>query len=135
MKIMNIMNKRFFSKLANNYSSLPVQIVKGKDIFLWDVHGKKYVDLLAGYSAVNQGHCHRSIVKELIKQSRELTLASRVVHTNKLYEWSDYITNTFHYDKVLAMNSGAEAVESAMKLARKYGREVTHIERPMIVCL
>lgn len=129
------MNKRFFSKLANNYSSLPVQIVKGKDIFLWDIHGKKYVDLLAGYSAVNQGHCHPSIVKKLIKQSRELTLSSRVVNTDKLYEWSDYITNKFCYDKVLAMNSGAEAVETSIKLARKYGRTVSNIKRPFIVCL
>lgn len=129
------MNKRLFSKLANNYSSLPVHIVKGKDIFLWDIHGKKYVDLLAGYSAVNQGHCHPSIVKELITQSQKLTLSSRVVNTNKLYEWSDYITNTFRYDKVLAMNSGAEAVETSMKLARKYGRTVLNIKRPFIICL
>jgi len=124
-----------FSKLASNYASLPLQIVKGKDIFLWDHTGKKYVDLLAGYSAVNQGHCHPTIVKQLIKQSKQLTLSSRVVNTDQLYDWSDYVTNLFGYDKVLAMNSGAEAVETALKLARKYGNTVLHIKRPQIVCL
>lgn len=123
------------SKLASNYSSLPIQIVKGKDIFLWDNTGKKYVDLLAGYSAVNQGHCHPKIVEQLIKQSQLLTLSSRVVHTDQLYEWSHYITNLFDYEKVLAMNSGAEAVETALKLARKYGNTVLNIKRPQIVCL
>lgn len=123
------------STLANNYASLPVIITKGKDIFLWDTHGKKYIDLLAGYSAVNQGHCHPRIVNRLIDQASQLTLASRVVHTAKLYEWSNYITTLFQYEKVLAMNSGAEAVETALKLARKYGRSVSHIQRPIIVCL
>lgn len=124
-----------FSTLATNYKSLPVTIVKGKGIFLWDTHGKKYVDMLAGYSAVNQGHCHPLIVKQLIKQSTQLTLSSRVVQSAKLYEWSNYITSTFQYDKVLAMNSGAEAVETSLKLARKYGRFVSSIQRPYIVCL
>jgi ornithine--oxo-acid transaminase len=120
---------------ANNYVSLPIIITKGKDIFLWDTHGKKYIDLLAGYSAVNQGHCHPRIVSRFIEQASQLTLASRVVHTAKLYEWSNYITNLFQYEKVLAMNSGAEAVETALKLARKYGRIVSCIQRPYIVCL
>ena len=123
------------STLATNYKSLPIRIVKGKDIFLWDSNGKKYVDMLAGYSAVNQGHCHPLIVKQLVKQSRQLTLCSRVVQSDKLYEWSDYITTIFRYDKVLAMNSGAEAVETSLKLARKYGRVVASIKRPYIVCL
>ena len=129
------MSKRLFSRLASNYASLPVQIVKGKDIFLWDNNGKQYVDLLAGYSAVNQGHCHPLIVQQMMKQANQLTLSSRVVNNDKLYEWSEYITNKFNYDKVLAMNSGAEAVETALKLARKYGREVLNISNPYIVCL
>lgn len=124
-----------FSTLATNYKSLPITIVKGKDIFLWDTRGKKYVDMLAGYSAVNQGHCHPLIVKKLIKQSTQLTLSSRVVQSDKLYEWSNYITSIFQYDKVLAMNSGAEAVETSLKLARKYGRFISSMQRPYIVCL
>ena len=124
-----------FSTLATNYKSLPITIVKGKDIFVWDTRGKKYVDMLAGYSAVNQGHCHPLIVKQLIKQSTQLTLSSRVVQSDKLYEWSNYITSIFQYDKVLAMNSGAEAVETSLKLARKYGRFISSIQRPYIVCL
>ena len=121
--------------LANNYASLPVTIIKGEDIFLWDIYGRKYVDLLAGYSAVNQGHCHPRIVSRFVEQASKLTLASRVVHTAKLGEWSNYITTLFQYDKVLAMNSGAEAVETALKLARKYGRVVSNIQQPSIVCL
>ena len=123
------------NRLAKNYYSLPISIVKGKDIHLWDKNGKKYVDLLAGYSAVNQGHCHPSIVQRLINQSQQLTLSSRVVNSELLYNWSEYITNKFNYESVLAMNSGAEAVETAVKLARKYGREVLNINRPNIVCL
>ena len=136
-----MINKRLFSgisnnlALANNYASLPVTITRGKDIFLWDTCGKKYVDLLAGYSAVNQGHCHPRILARFIEQASQLTLASRVVHTAKLHEWSNYITHLFQYDKVLAMNSGAEAVETALKLARKYGRVVSNIQQPYIVCL
>ena len=127
--------QKIFSRLANNYSSLPVNIVKGKDIFLWDKSGKKYVDLLAGYSAVNQGHCHPKIVSALILQAQKLTLSSRVVNSELLYNWAEYITNKFDYENVLAMNSGAEAVETAIKMARKYGREVLNIDRPNIVCL
>ena len=128
-------SQRILSRLANNYSSLPVNIVRGKDIFLWDKNGKKYVDLLAGYSAVNQGHCHPKIVSTLIKQANLLTLSSRVVNSELLYNWSEYITNKFNYDSVLAMNSGAEAIETAIKMARKYGREVLNIDKPIIVCL
>lgn len=133
--------KRFYSikpivnRLANNYSPLPVNIIKGKDIYLWDDNGKRYIDLLAGYSAVNQGHCHPRIVNAILSQSNKLTLTSRVVNTEKLYEWSEYITNKFNYDKVLAMNSGAEAVETAIKLSRKYGYEVLNISKPFLVCL
>jgi ornithine--oxo-acid transaminase len=128
-------SQKLVSRLANNYYSLPVNIVKGSDIFLWDKNCKKYVDLLAGYSAVNQGHCHPKIVSTLVDQAQQLTLSSRVVNTELLYNWADYITDKFNYDSVLAMNSGAEAVETAIKMARKYGREVLNINSPTIVCL
>jgi ornithine--oxo-acid transaminase len=123
------------SALANNYNPLPVVITKGRDIFLWDICGKKYVDLIAGYSAVNQGHCHPSIVKKLVEQSTRLTLASRVVQNDKLSEWAIMMTKTFNFSKVLPMNTGAEAVDTSLKLARKYGREVCGMDRPFIVCL
>lgn len=128
-------SQKILSRLANNYSSLPVNIVRGKDIFLWDKNGKKYVDLLAGYSAVNQGHCHPKIITKLINQANQLTLSSRVVNSELLYNWAEYITNKFNYENVLAMNSGAEAVETANKMARKYGREILNIDKPIIVCL
>jgi ornithine--oxo-acid transaminase len=128
-------SQKILSRLANNYSSLPVNIVRGKDIFLWDKNGKKYVDLLAGYSAVNQGHCHPKIITKLISQANQLTLSSRVVNSELLYNWAEYITNKFNYENVLAMNSGAEAVETAIKMARKYGREILNIDKPIIVCL
>jgi ornithine--oxo-acid transaminase len=120
-------------RIANNYSPLPVHIVKGKGAFLWDINKKKYVDLLAGYSAVNQGHCHPKLVSVMRSQCRNLTLTSRVVMNENLTSWSEYITNLFQYDKVLAMNSGAEAVETAMKLARRYGS--SHHKDPKIICL
>lgn len=129
------MIRRTFSRIASNYASLPVEIVRGKDIYLYDKSGKKYVDMLAGYSAVNQGHCHPSIIAKVIEQSQLLTLSSRVVSSDKLYQWSDYITTTFKYDKVLAMNSGAEAVETAIKLARRYGNHILKVNHPHIVCL
>jgi ornithine--oxo-acid transaminase len=120
------------SRLATNYSSLPVTIVRAKHIFLWDIHNKLYMDLLSGYSAVNQGHCHPRIINALVNQAEQVTLTSRVVQSESLFKWADYITNKFKYDNVLAMNSGAEAVETALKLARKYGniRNRSHI-----VCL
>ena len=120
------------SRIANNYKSLPVSIVKGKDIFLWDIHKKKYIDLLAGYSAVNQGHCHPKLVSVMRNQCHNLTLTSRVVQNENLNSWSDYICNLFEYDKVLAMNSGAEAVETALKLARRNG--FIHHRNPKIIC-
>jgi ornithine--oxo-acid transaminase len=124
---------KHITRLANNYNPLPVNIIKGKDVFLWDIYKKKYVDLLAGYSAVNQGHCHPKLVSIMKQQCQNLTLTSRVVKNENLIQWSEYITNLFGYDKVLAMNSGAEAVETAMKLARRYG--AYNSKNPKIICL
>lgn len=124
---------KHITRIANNYSPLPISIVKGRDVFLWDNNNKKYVDLLAGYSAVNQGHCHPKLVSVMREQCQKLTLTSRVVSNDNLNIWSEYITNLFKYDKVLAMNSGAEAVETAMKLARRYG-SMKYIN-PKIICL
>jgi ornithine--oxo-acid transaminase len=121
------MIRRLYTSIANNYSSLPVNIIKGKDIYLWDIHHKKYIDLLAGYSAVNQGHCHTKLVSIMQNQCKTLTLTSRVVMNENLIRWSDHITKLFNYDKVLAMNSGAEAVETSLKLARRYGHQVMNI--------
>ena len=131
------MIRRLYTSIANNYSSLPINIIKGKDIYLWDIHHKKYIDLLAGYSAVNQGHCHSKLVSIMQNQCKTLTLTSRVVTNNNLIQWSDYITKLFNYDKVLAMNSGAEAVETSLKLARRYGHHVMNIteNKAKIVCL
>jgi ornithine--oxo-acid transaminase len=120
-------------RIANNYNPLPVNIVRGYDVFLWDSNKKKYVDLLAGYSAVNQGHCHPKLVSVMRYQCQKLTLTSRVVNNENLNIWSEYITNLFKYDKVLAMNSGAEAVETSIKLARRYG-SMKYIN-PKIICL
>lgn len=121
-------------RIANNYNPLPVNIVRGKDVFLWDSRGRKYVDLLAGYSAVNQGHCHPKLVSTIKSQCKKITLTSRVVSNDNLYKWSSYITNLFGYDKVLAMNSGAEAVETAIKLARRVGYTYNY-NNPKIICL
>ena len=122
-------------RLARNYTPLNVNIVKGQDIYLWDNTGKKYIDLLAGYSAVNQGHCHPKLINKMIQQANNITLTSRVVNNDKLNEWADYITAKFKYGSVLAMNSGAEAVETAIKLAHKYGNNVLQIKKPLIACL
>ncbi len=105
---------------AHNYHPLPVVLNKGEGVFLWDVDGKKYFDFLSGYSAVNQGHCHPKIIAALIEQAQQLTLTSRAFHSDLLGEYSEYITKYFGYDKVLPMNSGVEAVETAIKLARRW---------------
>ncbi|NGM63961.1 ornithine--oxo-acid transaminase [Sphingobacterium sp. SGR-19] len=106
---------------AHNYHSLPVVLSKGLGPFVWDVEGKRYYDFLSGYSAINQGHCHPKIVEALIKQAKQLTLTSRAFHSDKMAEYTRYITQYFDYDKVLPMNTGVEAVETALKLARKWG--------------
>jgi len=105
---------------AHNYHPLPVVLTKGKGVFVWDVNGKRYYDFLSSYSAVNQGHCHPKIVDVLKKQADILTLTSRAFYNDTLGEYEKYITNYFGYDKVLPMNTGAEAVETALKLCRKW---------------
>ncbi|MFM2226639.1 MAG: ornithine--oxo-acid aminotransferase [Bacteroidota bacterium] len=122
---------------AHNYHPIPVVLEKGKGVYVWDVEGKKYFDFLSAYSAVNQGHCHPKIIDALIDQAQKLTLTSRAFHNNKLGEFAQYITNLFGYDKVLPMNSGVEAVETAIKLCRKWSYTVKGLPEntaQIIVC-
>lgn len=122
---------------AHNYHPLPVVLAKGEGALVWDVDGKQYFDFLSAYSAVNQGHCHPRIVDALVKQARTLTLTSRAFHNDKLGVYEKYITEFFGYDKVLPMNSGAEADETALKLCRKWAYEkkgVPENEAKIIVC-
>jgi ornithine--oxo-acid transaminase len=105
---------------AHNYHPLPVVLERGEGPFVWDVEGKRYFDFLSAYSAVNQGHCHPKIVKALTDQAKRLTLTSRAFYNSALGEFEEYITKYFKYDKVLPMNSGAEADETAIKLCRKW---------------
>ncbi|WP_118974388.1 ornithine--oxo-acid transaminase [Taibaiella koreensis] len=109
---------------AHNYHPLPVVIERAEGVFMWDVEGKRYYDFLSGYSAVNQGHCHPKIIKAFIEQAQKLTLTSRAFHSNLLGEYAEYITKYFGYDKVLPMNTGVEAVETALKLARRWAYQV-----------
>lgn len=122
---------------AHNYHPLPVVLTKGEGVYLWDVEGKRYFDFLSGYSAVNQGHCHPKIVHALIEQAQQLTLTSRAFHSDLLGTYSKYITEYFGYDKVLPMNTGVEAVETAIKLCRRWGYAVKGVadgEAKIIVC-
>jgi ornithine--oxo-acid transaminase len=105
---------------AHNYHPLPVVLERGEGPFVWDVEGKRYFDFLSAYSAVNQGHCHPAILKALTDQAQILTLTSRAFYNSVLGEYEEYITKYFRYDKVLPMNSGAEADETALKLTRKW---------------
>jgi len=105
---------------AHNYHPLPVVLNRGSGVFLWDVEGKRYYDFLSAYSAVNQGHCHPRIIEALINQAQQLTLTSRAFYNDQLGKAEEYVCNLFGYDKALFMNSGAEAVETAIKLARKW---------------
>jgi ornithine--oxo-acid transaminase len=116
---------------AHNYHPLPVVLNRGEGVFVWDVEGKRYFDFLSGYSAVNQGHCHPKIVRALIDQAQQLTLTSRAFHSNLLGEYAAYITGYFGYDKVLPMNTGVEAVETALKLARRWAYEVKGVPENM----
>jgi ornithine--oxo-acid transaminase len=113
---------------AHNYHPLPVVLEKGEGVYLWDVEGKKYYDFLSGYSAVNQGHCHPKIITALVEQAQKLTLTSRAFHSNLLGDYEAYITQYFGFDKVLPMNTGVEAGETAIKLARRWGYKVKGIE-------
>ena len=122
---------------SHNYHPLPVVLTKGEGPFVWDVDGKKYYDFLSGYSAVNQGHCHPTIVKAFIEQAQKLTLTSRAFHSDVLGEYARFITEYFAYDKVLPMNTGVEAVETGIKLCRKWAYEVKNIpsnKATIIVC-
>ncbi|MCE5331867.1 MAG: ornithine--oxo-acid transaminase [Bacteroidales bacterium] len=108
---------------AHNYHPLPVVLEKGEGVYVWDVEGKRYYDFLSAYSAVNQGHCHPKIINSLIEQAQKLTLTSRAFYNNQLGVYEKFITRYFGYDKVLPMNTGAEAVETAIKLCRKWAYE------------
>ncbi len=122
---------------AHNYHPLPVVLEKGKGIFVWDVEGKRYFDFLAAYSAVNQGHCHPKIIDALTGQAHQLTLTSRAFYNNVLGEWEAFMTGLFGYDRMLPMNSGAEADETALKLLRKWAYKVKGIpanEAKIVVC-
>lgn len=136
------MNSNYFIQLeeqygAHNYHPLPVVLNKGKGVHVWDVEGKKYFDFLSGYSAVNQGHCHPKIVDAFVQQAQQLTLTSRAFYNDKLGEFEKYITTLLGFDKVLPMNTGVEAVETAIKLCRKWAYEKKGIEENeavIIVC-
>jgi len=122
---------------AHNYHPLPVVLEKGKGIYVWDVEGKRYFDFLSAYSAVNQGHCHPAIVKALADQAQVLTLTSRAFYNSVLGEYEEFITHYFGYDKILPMNTGAEADETAIKLCRKWAYKVKGVpdnQAKIIVC-
>lgn len=122
---------------AHNYHPLPVVLDRGEGVFVWDVDGKRYFDFLSAYSAVNQGHCHPKIISALIEQAQKLTLTSRAFYNSSLGDYEEYITKYFGYDKLLPMNTGAEAVETAIKITRKWGYEKKGIpgnEAKIIVC-
>lgn len=122
---------------AHNYHPLPVVLERGEGVHVWDVDGKKYFDFLSAYSAVNQGHCHPKIVKAMVDQAQTLTLTSRAFYNDKLGNYEEFVTKFFGFDKVLPMNTGAEAVETAIKLCRKWAYEVKGVaehEAQIIVC-
>ncbi|MNK19008.1 Ornithine aminotransferase [compost metagenome] len=135
-------NSQYFIDLENqygahNYHPLPVVLDRGEGVFVWDVEGKKYYDFLSAYSAVNQGHSHPKIVEALVNQAKKLALTSRAFYNSNLGEYEKKITTLFGFDKVLPMNSGAEAVETAVKLARKWSYEVKGISEnaaKIVVC-
>jgi len=122
---------------AHNYHPLPVVLSRGEGVYVWDVEGKKYYDFLSAYSAVNQGHCHPKIINAMVEQAQTLTLTSRAFYNDQLGQFEKLVSETFHFDKFLPMNSGAEAVETALKLCRKWGYEkkgVPENEAKIVVC-
>ena len=122
---------------AHNYHPLPVVLEKGEGVFVWDVEGKRYFDFLSGYSALSQGHCHPKIIKALTEQAQKLTLVSRAFYADILGEYMEFACKFFGYDKLLPMNTGAEAVETALKLARRWGYRIKGIapeKAKIIVC-
>ncbi len=122
---------------THNYHPLPVVLDRGEGVFVWDVDGKKYYDFLSAYSAVNQGHCHPKIVNTLITQAKKLTLTSRAFYNSQLGLYEEFLTHFFGYDKILPMNTGAEAVETAIKLCRKWAYEKKHLPEnsaQIVVC-
>lgn len=128
------MNSQYYIELehkygAHNYHPLDVVIAKGKGVWVWDVEGKKYLDFLSAYSAVNQGHCHPKIVNAIIEQAQTLTLTSRAFYNNVLGEYEKFITELLGYDKVLPMNTGVEGGETAVKLARRWAYDVKGIKK------
>ena len=122
---------------AHNYHPLPVVLEKGEGVFVWDVEGKRYFDFLSGYSALSQGHCHPRIIKALTDQAQKLTLVSRAFHADILGEYMEFACKFFGYDKLLPMNTGAEAVETALKLARRWGYRIKGVapeKAKIVVC-
>ena len=122
---------------ANDYHPLPVVLKKGKGVFMWDVNGKKYYDFLSSYSAVNQGHCHPELVNLIKNQAETLTLTSRAFHNNKLGEYMEFATKLFGFERLLPMNTGAEGVETSIKLSRKWGylkKKVDENQAKIVVC-
>ena len=122
---------------AHNYHPLPVVLSKGEGVYVWDVEGKKYYDFLSAYSAVNQGHCHPKIVGAMIEQAKTLTLTSRAFYNDMLGAYEAYVTSIFGFDKLLPMNTGAEAVETALKICRKWAYEkkgISENEAEIVVC-
>ncbi len=133
-----IKNSEYFINLENqygahNYHPLPVVLDKGEGVYVWDVEGKKYYDFLSAYSAVNQGHCHPKIIQALKDQAEKLTLTSRAFYNSQLGLYEAFITTYFGFDKVLPMNTGAEAVETALKIARKWGYEKKGVTTAKII--
>ena len=122
---------------AHDYHPLPAVLAKGEGVYLWDVEGKKYYDFLSAYSAVNQGHCHPRIIDAMKRQAETLTLTSRAFHNNKLGEYMEYTTNYFGFESLLPMNTGAEGVETSIKITRKWGHTVKGIpegQAQIVVC-
>lgn len=121
---------------AHNYSPLPVVFSKAQGVNVWDPEGRQYLDFLSAYSAVNQGHCHPELVKALVDQASRLTLSSRAFHNDVFPKWAEKVRSVFGYDMVLPMNTGAEATETAIKIARKWAYKVKGVEegKALVFC-